>query len=233
LTPIDILLVPSVSIDRVSGTTAKAPVDELYFRLGAFAKWVGPSGWFDTVQLRAAPVFGTDLQFNARLPAYELEVEPGIEWTNISPALANYFKIGYKNILIKKEPDSPEQTDDSVLDYQIRAWLHIEGGDLERVGTQWNAVKGSFERMGPELQLRINAPTLFRGASFTAAYSYLPSLQGPKGRDSLVKLDLTFPLYTDAELQQKISLNFDYSRGNLDFTKQDVNTFTAGLSVLY
>lgn len=236
LIPIDMLLVPSISIDRISGTTTKAAVDELYFRLGAFAKWIGPSGWLDTVQLRGAPVFGTDLKFNARLPAYELDLEPTVAWTNINPALIDYFKLGYQNILIRKVPDTPEQTDQSVLDYQLRVWLHIEGGDLERVGSQWTAIKGSFERMGPEVQLRMNAPTLFRGISgpsFTAAYSYLPSLQGPKGKNSLVKLDLTVPLYSDAELKQKISLNFDYTRGNLDFTKEDVNTFTAGLSVLY
>jgi hypothetical protein len=238
LLPIDLLLVPSVSIDRVSGTSTKSAVDELYFRLGTFAKFLGPSGSLDTVLLRAAPVFGTDLEFDARLPAYELEIEPSITWANptrpnVNQTLIDYFKIGYKNILLKKKPDSVEQTDQSMLDYQIRGWLHLEGGDLERVGSQWTAVKGSFERMGPELQLRINAPTLFSGVSFTAAYSYLPSLQGPKGRDSLVKLDLTFPFYTDAELQQKVSLNFDYTRGNLDFTKQDVDTFTVGLSVLY
>jgi hypothetical protein len=97
----------------------------------------------------------------------------------------------------------------------------------------WHAVKGSFERLGPELQLRVNAPTIFRGLSFTANYSYLASLQGPSGHSSLLKLDLTLALFSDPELSQKVSLNFDYTRGGLDFTKQPVNTSTVGLSLLY
>jgi hypothetical protein len=106
-----------------------------------------------------------------------------------------------------------DETDNSRFDYQLRAWLHLEGGDLEQAGANWNVVKGSFFRLGPVVQMRANAPTVGKGLSFTALYSYLPSVNGPTQHDSLLKLDLTLALYTDPVLKQKVSLNADYTRG--------------------
>jgi hypothetical protein len=41
-------------------------------------------------------------------------------------------------------------------------------------------------------------------------------------------------IYSDNPvLRQKILLTADYTRGGLDFTKQEVDTFTLGLSVLF
>ena len=239
IVPVDVMVVPSFSINRVTTSGEKSTTDEIYYRLGVFSQWEGWRGYLDKVILRGAPLYGTDLDHDARLPGYEVELEPSMQWIGSHSSGPNdsffvkYCKIGYPNILIPKVPELPLQTDQSLLDYQLRVWLHAEGGDIERAGTQWQVVKGSFERVGPEIQLRANAPGLLRGVSFTGLFAYVPTLQGPGGHDSLFKLDLTFALYSNPALGEKISLNFDYTYGGLDLTKQKVDSFTAGLSFLY
>jgi hypothetical protein len=233
LEPVDIILAPSISVDRVTNSDPKKEIDEMYYRLGSIVKWLGPRGWLDSVQLRGALVYGTDTEQNARLPAYEADIEPSISWRGIDDELRDYFALGYRNVLLSKEPDLADETDNSRLDYQLRAWLHLEGGDLQQAGTSWNVVKGSFFRLGPVVQMRANAPTVGKGLSFTALYSYLPSVTGTTQHDSLLKLDLTLALYTNPALKQKVSLNADYTRGGLDFTKQDVDSFTLSLAVLF
>jgi hypothetical protein len=151
-----------------------------------------------------------------------------------------YFKIGYQNILIPKTPTFKEQTDNSLLDYQLRVYLHAEGGDLQRSAAVFNIVDGSFFRIGPVVQLRMNAPYLIleRPLSFTANYSYLPAISGNPANDHLLSLDLTLGLMPinppgSTSLQRKLSINFNYTEGGLDFTKQEVQRFTLGLSVLF
>jgi hypothetical protein len=83
------------------------------------------------------------------------------------------------------------------------------------------------------VQLRINAPELWKGMSFSALYSYLPAQSGPTCHDSLLKLDWTLVLISDPTQHEKLSLNANYTRGGLNFSKQQVDTFTLGLSGLY
>ena len=231
--PVDIILVPSVSVNRVTNSNPKKEIDEMYYRAGSVIKWLGPQGWLDSVLLRGAFVYGTDTEQHARLPAFEADIEPSMSWRGVNDEMRDHFALGYQNVLLSKEPDLADQTDNSRLDYQVRAWLHLEGGDLQRAGTNWNVVGGSFFRLGPAVQLRANAPTVWKGLSFTGLYSFLPSISGPSRHESLLKLDLTLALYTDPVLKQKVSLNADYTRGGLDFTKQDVDSFILGLSVLF
>ena len=209
--------------------------DELYYRLGLFAKWVGPRGWLDIIELRGAGVYGTDTGQEARLPAFETELEPRISWVGINDSLRDYAKIGFKNVLLPKKPELEDRTDDSLLDYQLRVFMHMEGGDLQRAGAKWNVIEGSFFRVGPTVQLRTNAPRLMFGhpVSFTGLYSYLAPVNGRSGNNSFVNLDLNVTLVDDAELNRKISLHAGLTRGGLDLTKQDVRQFTLGLSVLY
>jgi len=236
--PEQVVLAPSISVNRVTNVDPKKEIDELYYRLGAIAKWVGPEGYLDIIQLRGAGIYGTDTENEARLPAYEVEFEPQITWAlpnqdNSNNILTKYFKIGYANILVPKEPEHKDELDESVLDYQVRIWLRAEGGDLQQAGTNWNVVKGSFDRIGPSVQLRLNAPTTLRGVSLTALYSYMASLKGRNDHNSLLRIDGTLTLKSDPVSHQKISLNANYTLGGLDFTKQYADTFTLGLSVLF
>jgi hypothetical protein len=236
LVPERLVIAPSVSVNRVSTNgDPKNEADELYYRVGVFAKWVGPSGWLDIIELRGAGVYGTDTGHEARLPAFETELEPRVSWVGINDSLRNYAKIGFKNVLIAKKAELEDQTDDSLLDYQLRLYLHMEGGDLQRAGSKWNVINGSFFRLGPTVQLRMNAPRLMFGhpVSFTGLYSYLSPVDGPTGNNSFVNLDVNVSLVDDPELNRKISLHAGFTRGGLDLTKKDVRQFTLGLSVLF
>jgi hypothetical protein len=236
LIPERLVIAPSISVNRVStNRDPKKESDELYYRVGMFGKWVGPSGWLDIIELRGAAVYGTDTGHHAQLPAFETELEPRISWVGINDSLTHYAKIGFKNVLIPKMPELEDQTDDSLLDYQLRLYMHVEGGDLQRAGAKWNVIEGSFFRVGPSLQLRMNAPRLMFGhpVSLTGAYNYVSTIDGVTGNNSFISLDLNISLVDDAELNRKISLHANFTRGGLDLIKKDVRQFTLGLSILF
>ena len=231
-----VMLAPSVSVNRISTSgDPKGEVDQVLYRLGMYAEWYQPPG-MDLLQVRAAPVFGTDTGHEARMPAFEVDVEPSWLFSN-SLGHECLYKIGFKNTLWWKEPLLEDSSDQSVVDYQLRFWFHVEGGDVQDIGTSFSGVPGSFLRLGPTAQLRINTffpvPLLTKGLSFTAQYSYLPELQGPKGHDSLLTLVAALTLLSDKANHQKMTLNANYTRGGLNFTKQDVDTLTIGLGVLF
>jgi hypothetical protein len=243
--PMEFLAAPSISVNRVSTNgSPKSETDQLLYRLGLFSDWEEN---FGAIQLRGAFVYGTDTGHRTSMPAFEVDLEPQLTWrlpnareTGVASDPTQYLKIGYRNVVIRKTPQLKDQTDNSYLDYQLRVYLHAEGGDLQRSAALFNTVDGTFFRTGPTAQLRVNAPRFVFGKSlsFTGTYSYLPAITGNSDHDELLTLDVTLGLIPlnpagDLGLQQKISLNFNYTEGGLDFSKQDVRQFTVGLSVLY
>jgi hypothetical protein len=233
LIPDHIGLAPSVSVNRISTNgTPTGQVDQLFYRVGTFIEWYKIVPGLTDLQLRGAGIYGTDTGNQAEMPGFEVDLEPRFLFNN-SLGHECVYKIGYRNTLIHKEPLNEDGSDQSLLDYQLRLWVHMEGGDIQDVGKAFASVPGSFFRVGPTIQLRANAPTMWKGLSFTGLYSYLPSISGPGGHESLLQLDLTLALYSDPVLNQKVSLNANYTRGGLNFTKQEVDSFTLGLSVLF
>jgi hypothetical protein len=229
LDPETLAIAPSVSINRIAKSgDPKGETDQLFFRLGAYGEWSGPPHVIDYIQARGAFVYGTDTGLRARLPGYELDIEPR------SFAFAGYrLSVGERNILWPKKPVSKDGSDQSLLDYQLRIWMHLEGGDIQDAGKTWNAVTGNFLRTGPVVQLRINLPQLYKGFSVTGQYSDILAISGRDDHQSLLKLAAALTLYKDKETGRKISLTAEYLNGGLDFTKQQVETFTLGLGVIY
>lgn len=231
-------ITPSVSLFRVS-TDASGPrsteVDQLLYRAGGFLAWYEFFPGLTDLQLRAAGVFGTDTGHEARLAGFEFDLEPRslMGQEHRTDGKETRYKLGYRNTLWHKEPLLENGSDQSLLDYQLRLWVHGEGGDIQNVSRSWSAVPQSFFRIGPVAQLRVNMPRLWKGFSITAEYSHLPTLSGATGHESLFKLDATLTLLSDTELRRKISLNAGYTSGGLAYTRQDVDVFTLGLSVLF
>jgi hypothetical protein len=263
LVPDHIVVAPSVSVNRVSTNGAPAgEVDQLFYRLGIFFNWDwNKESWAGAIfgpgqlELRAAGVYATDTECNAQMPGHEIDLEPHFRFNNgqgTDQRGMPYecpFKIGFTNTIVRKAALLDDLSDQSLVDYQLRGWLHMEGGDIQDVGKTWVAVAGSFFRLGPSVQFRLNLnrplPFVFKGFSFTALYSYLPDIERSKSNsltvtgsgqhDSILKLDATLAILADKTTNpnRKISLNANYTNGGLNFTKQDVDTFTLGLSVLF
>jgi hypothetical protein len=228
LTPVKLALAPSLSVNRVdTNGDPKKNVDSMLFRLGAYGEWMLVPDGTASLQSRAAFVYATDTGCEASLPGGEIDIEP--RWQNPT------FRIGYRKVLIPKAPVLEDESDDSLLDYQLRGWLHLEGGDVQDNGKSWDQTKGSFFRLGPTVQLQIRAPKLILGKDFsvTALYSYLAAQSGSEEHRSFFKVSGVLDLVKDDLLNHKISLTAEYQKGGLNFTKEDVDTLTLGLGVLY
>lgn len=220
---------PSVSINRVStnGSDSSDESDSLLARLGIYADVQLAPRPSTGIELRAAAVFATDTALDAKLPGYELDVEPRI---NFRP-----FPIGYKKVWIPKAELKDDLSDNSLFHTQLRLWLHFEGGDVQDVGDTWDSTKGSFCRLGPAMQLQAEWPKLMFGRSFslTALGSHFASISGSSEHNWYFKIAAVYDLFVDVERNQKVSLNVNYEKGGLNLTKENVDSITVGLGVLF
>jgi hypothetical protein len=229
-------LAPSVTYDRVTTNGDPAvEVDSLLYRVGLYMDFYGqnqPEAPADPIlgyglQVRVAGVYVTDHDHSAGLRGFEVDLEPRFHVG--APGL------GYRTILWRKIPARADGTDISILEGQLRTWLHIEGGDVLDTGPGWTPVAESFFRLGPTVQLQLSMPSLpsDRALSLTAVYSYLAAVSGSDDRSNYFRASLSYDLFRDAELNHKVSLSASYEKGGLNFTKQKVDTFTIGLGVLF
>jgi hypothetical protein len=228
LLPAKIALAPSVSIYRVdTNGDPKVEADSVLYRFGAYADWVTLDTGGAGIQSRAAFVYATNTGHDASLSGFEVDIEP--RWQN--PVIP----IGFKRILWHKAPLLEDGSDQSLLDYQVRVWLHTEGGDVQDTGKSWDSTKGSFFRLGPTAQLQLRAPRFFLGKDFsiTMLYSHLPAVSGSQEHQCFFKLSAVYDLVKDEQLNHKVSLTAEYQKGGLNLTKEDVDTFTLGLGVLF
>jgi hypothetical protein len=225
---------PSITYDRV--TTNGKPTDEtdsLLYRLGFYMDFWGSDRKFTPafnygLQIRAAGVYATDHDHRAGLAGFEMDFEP--RFRSGSQGI-----LGYRTVLIKKIPAQADKSDNSIIEMQLRAWLHMEGGDIQDTGKAWTGTKGSFFRMGPTVQLQLAMPSLPGGRelSLTTVYSYLAAISGSNSHPSYFRSTLSYDLFKDKELNQKVAINASYEWGGLNFTKQQVDTFTIGFGVLF
>lgn len=227
-------LAPSVTYDRV--TTSGDPaveVDSLLYRAGLYMDFYGQTREREPtvgygLQVRAAGVYVTDHDHRAGLGGFEADFEPRFHVG--APGL------GYRTILLGKEHAiRKDGSDISILEGQLRTWLHMEGGDIENTGPAWKTVTGSFFRLGPTVQLQLSMPSLpgDRALSLTAVYSYLATVSGSDDTNNYFRASLSYDLFRNVEFNHKVSLSASYEKGGLNFTKQKIDTFTVGLGVLF
>ena len=231
--PDELAIAPSASIDKVDGSDPKTNIDTVVYRLGTYFDWDFTTGRTVNAlgaQLRAAGVYATDTSGHARLPGYEADLEPRIRFTE-------KLSLGYNNVVIKSAPFQKDNSDNAWMAYQLRAWLHLEGGDVQDSGTSWDPTHGSFQRLGPSVQFQLNFPALGflgeRAASLTAQYTHLSALSGSDLHDSYLKATASFDLLKNATPNHKVTFNVTYQKGGLSFTKQDVDLLTVGMGVLF
>ena len=136
-------------------------------------------------------------------------------------------------MLIKKATEK-DPSDWSALDFQLRAWLHLEGGDVQDNGKSWDTTKGEFFRLGPAVQLSAQRAPHYMGRVLLS--SAVPGLYQPLSdhqHQSYLKLSSNYNFLEDDVADYKVSLAAQYQKGGLNFTKEDVDTFTLGLGILY
>jgi len=234
-------LAPSVTYDRVTTNgDPKIEVDSIFYRAGIYMDFYGvhippmpvageerKTAFGYGLQLRAAGVCVTDGDHRAGLGGGEIDLEPRFHYGNLG--------LGYRTNLWPKEPARSDLKDDSFLEAQLRMWLHTEGGDVQDAGPGWTPVTGSFFRLGPTWQFTLAAPALpgYRTLSLTALYTYLAAISGPSDRAWYFRVTLAYDLLRNLELNHKMGIAASYERGGLNFTKQEVDTFTLGLNVLF
>lgn len=223
----------SVSVNKVSTQNPTNQVDHLYYRLGLITDWQVFDWGLSEVQARGAFVYATDTRHRAFLPAGELDLEPKFLWRQPRLRGRQWGGLGYRNILIEREPRKEDGSDDSLIDWQVRTWVHFEGGDLQRNGATWETIDGSFFRVGPVVQVVINFPEFLRGFSINGQHSYLEALSGPDDHNHLWKVGGLLTLYQNLSLKHKISLVADYQRGGLTLSKQPVDIVTVGLGITF
>jgi hypothetical protein len=228
---------PSVTVNRVdTNADPKDEADSVLYRLGAYFDFFGVAGLDQSdgdllgygLQVRAAGVYATNTGHDAGLAGFEADFEPRFHYGNSA--------LGYKvNIFEKKNPARADSKDNTYLEGQLRLWLHTEGGGEQDTAPGWVNVNDSFFRLGPTAQLSLTAPVLpgERSLSFTALYSYLAAVSGPSDHASYFRATLSLDLLRNVELNHRAGIAASYERGGLNFTKQDVDTLTLGLSVLY
>lgn len=242
-------IVPSVSLNRIAkarrdsngNQDREGNTNELFYRLGAVLEWVSPFGAgkpLTELSFRGSAVYLTDTRHRASAPAFEFELEPKFGFPSSRdgssiPRWSEHFKIGYRNILLGKQPLREDGSDRSLLDYAVRMTFRAEGGKIQRIGSEWTATKGGFFRLGPTLSLEVNLPTVLRGLTFTGGFSHLAALEGTTRHSTRIEAGADLTLYEEAAPRRKVGLSLKYIRGGLDFTKQDVDSLTIGLSVLY
>lgn len=230
-----IAVAPSVSINKVSDSAQPTnDIDHLDYRLGAYLKYLGARvGDFEyAAQVRAAFVYGTDTGHRASLPAGELEIEPQLLWYSEKSGtlFPDWVSIGYQSILYGNRDNKKS---DDVIDYKMRAWLHMEGGDLQQNGALWNTVNGSFFRLGPTVQGQLTFNNILNGLSVSGQYGYQTDISGPTGRNSVYSLSGALNLYKDDARHQKMALTVSYTKGGLTLSKQPVDTLNVGLGVIF
>jgi len=228
LIPARLAIAPSASINRLDTSgDPKKEADSVVFRLGIYGDWLFPTTRPSGVQMRASPVYVTDTGWRGKLLGYEVDLEP--RWQSV------VCPLGYKKVLIRKEPLLEDETDKSYLDCQLRCWLHTEGGDVQDNGKSWDTTRGHFLRLGPTLQLQVSAPRLAWGKDFsvTTRYSYLQPISGSNAHRSLLKVSGVLDLIKDDQTGRKVALTAEYQVGGLNFTKEDVDVLTVGLGFLF
>ncbi len=229
-------VVPSVSLTKIASTDpATKNLDSLVYRAGAFATLFGPSANIPELLLRGWGTYATDTHNNSSTVAGEFDLEPRVLFSN-TPTIA----IGYKRWVpvAGEKPGSldvdtttgEDKTKWEAFNYQFRAYLHSEFGNVMSTGGNPGLVKGWFFRMGPALELKLSTPHLPR-LNLTASYRYLPSITD-SGDYQYFEFDADYALYMNAQ-GQRVSVKGSYINGDVELTSQRVETLLLGLGITY
>ncbi|MHC4414384.1 MAG: EF-hand domain-containing protein [Planctomycetota bacterium] len=204
-------IMPSVSFDRVmSGIGSSAEVDSLVPRFGLEATLKRTP--FRLQYLRANLAYATDFDLESG------QVVGEFEWEPVEP----HWGFG---------ASQPFPVLGKVLEYRLRASLHLETGSVLSSGGRPGLVKDdTFVRVGPKLQLELfpTAPEL-DSLSFLVKYENFDTVSGDSKSTELFEAGLSYQLDDSGHL----TIELAYRNGDIPLTADDTETFTVGLGVKF
>lgn len=199
--------VPNVAFDRVTG---KKPIDSLEFRLPLeleFAYATLPDSSSPLVEshwIRITPLHATDFSFRSQQIGGEFEWEPLGEriWLG-----------GYREIPAFG------------LQFNLHAFLHVEGGSVLDSGSNTNLVEGNgFFRGGPNIALKIR-PADYHKLVLKASWIEYEKFAFVNRSTRLFSTGLSW------ELAKGLSVEFEYRKGRIPITAEKVDGITLGIGL--
>jgi hypothetical protein len=200
-------LTPNAAFDRVTG---KNPTDSLQFRLPveaelAYGELPGPRP-IESQWLRITPLYATDFSFKSDQVGGELEWEPLGE----SIMLGGYREIPGLG-----------------LQFDLHAFLHVEGGSVLDAGSNTNLVEGSsFLRIGPNVALKVRLAS-YHNLVFNASVADYEKIAFDNPATRLFSTGLSW------EVVKGFSVEFAYRLGRIPLAAQKVNGLTLGIGLKF
>ena len=216
LSPTALLLVPSVTFDRVSNSASQSKrVDSLAFRAGIFSQFIG-THMVRMLEARGFVSYTTNSSFDGGVVAGEFDLEPGTS-----------LRCNDRFEPLLPSSNGAVGPEGSLIEAKWRLYLHSEGG----------AVAGSpagkhehddFFRVGPVAELALD-PFLLRRMSLITSYSYLAGLSGSPSASH----HLTVGLHWALDEEKHWALSLTYEDGSAPLVADRGQTFLASVGVKY
>lgn len=204
---LSVILVPSVSLDKISSENKKGEVDSLTFRLGSEAETRGFLPAMELQYFRLNLAYATDTRFDSAVGAVEFEWEP---------------------VILRAGLHSRRRVAD-LFEYRARTILAAQAGRTFDAGRKENLEEDAhFVRVGPKLELTV-WPRVIERLSAGVAFQYLAGLVGKPDHAYLLDAFLNFQL----DARGHFSLQVAYQKGRVPLTEEDSNAFSVGIGVKF
>jgi hypothetical protein len=210
--------VPSVSLNRVTNDfDSSNHVDELTFRAGVFAQWLGIAGPLRLLNFIGNATYVRDSGFHrGGIIAGEVDLEP---LTNL-PGNRTFYRV------FGQPGDTKRET--AVLELKWRGRLHSEfGAHTASSGPD----DESFFRIGPSVALTLD-PFFLQRLTASVDYGYLVGFGGGPANSHhlLAKVGLILDRSTETN---HFTLNATYEDGDTPLVENRVRTFLVTLGIKY
>jgi hypothetical protein len=210
--------VPSISINKVANDfDATKDVDELTFRAGMFAQWLGVAGPIRLLNLIGNATYVRDTGFHrGGIVAGEIDLEP---LTNLAGNRTFYRLLGQPN---------DTKRENAVLEFNWRGRLHSEFGTHTASSGPTN---NDFFRVGPIIALKLD-PFFLQRLTASIDYGYLVGLNGAPNNSHHLFAKIGLILDRSPETDH-LTLNATYEDGDTPLVQTRVKTFLISVGIKY
>jgi hypothetical protein len=210
--------VPSISLNRVTNDVDDSKdVDELTFRAGIFAQWLGAVGPIRLLNFIGNATYVRDSGFHrGGVIAGEIDLEP---LTNLPGNRTFYRLLGQPN---------DTNRENAVLEFNWRGRLHSEFG---RHTASSGMEDNGFFRVGPVLALKLD-PFFLQRLTASMDYGYLVGVSGSPANSHHLFAKVGLILDPTPETDH-LTVNATYEDGDTPLVQNRVRTFLISVGIKY